>query len=168
MKTTRTVAVVAAWATVGVLGAAALTGVATADEQPAGPSTASTTSAASTSSAAADLGTGAGQQARWRLLAGRVLHGEATVKGRGDAADAYRQIATQLGTLTAVSKQSITVRSEDGVTWTWALTGDTAVRTGRQVSSLADLEGGASVRVVGPVDDGSRTARLVVLRPAAG
>lgn len=159
MKTTRTAAVVAAWTAVGVLGAAALTGVATADEQPG-------TAPAVTGAAGTELGAGDGEQrARWRVLAGRVLHGEATVKAREGSAEDYRQVATQLGTLTAVSKGSITVRSEDGITWTWALTTDTAVRTGRQAASLSDLEGGVAVRVAGPVDDGSRTARLVVLRP---
>lgn len=162
MKTTRTttrsVGLVAAWTAVGVLGAAALTGVATADEPGTAPAVA--TSGANTDVAPA----GEEQRARWRVLAGRVLHGEATVKGRED----YQQVATQLGTLTAVDKQSITVRSEDGVTWTWSLGGDTAVRTGRQGASLSDLKSGVTVRVLGPTDDDGRTARLVVVRPASG
>lgn len=151
--TRRTASVAAAWTAVGVLGAAALTGVATA-----APGSAP---AADTRSSAATTADGPADQARHRHLGGRVLHGEFTVKGK----DGYRQAATQLGTVSALDKESITVRSEDGTTWTWALTGDTRVRTGRAGATLGDVKSGATVRVAGPTDDGKRTARLVVIRP---
>lgn len=162
-STRRTAGLVAAWTAVGVLGTAALVGVAAADTAPA-PASKGTAASSSADSAGASAATSDATGLRRRLLAGRVLHGEATVKGR----EGYQVAATQLGTVTAVTKTSLTVRSEDGVTWTWALGSDTRVRTAEAASSAAAVKDGVQVRVVGPVADGARTARLVVVRAGAG
>jgi hypothetical protein len=159
IKTRRTL-VGAAWACVGVLGLSALTGVAVAAEN---------SRASSTTAAAASAGTASGAAGRGglRALGSRVLHGELTVKAK----NGVRTVDTQLGTVTSVSPTSLTVRSQDGFSLTWALGSGTVVRAGGARSSASALAVGQSVRVLGPAASsagGSPTARLVRVRPAPG
>ena len=162
MRTSRrTAAIVAAWATVGVVGAAALTGVAmAADPSPA------TSSTSSSAGAAAGAGSASGARAKagaLRKLGKRVLHGEFTVQGK----DGVKTVDTQLGAITAVSSTSLDVRSSDGYTQTWALTADTKVRADKKAGTSADLTVGETVRLLGPKTGGAATVRLAVVVPAA-
>lgn len=158
----RTAALVAAWTTVGVVGAAALTGVAMAADSGSSPTPSTSTSASSTAGTAAGLAGHPGL-ARLRKLGGNVLHGEFVVRAKqGD-----QTVDTQLGAVTAVSPTSITVKSSDGYTQTWTLSSATRVRAGQQKGTVSDLSVGETVRLLGKKASGDATAALVVVRPAA-
>ena len=79
-----------------------------------------------------------------------ALHGELVVPKAGGG---YQTVLVQRGEATAVSGTSITVRSEDGFTRTYAVTGDTLVNAGRDgITSVAE---GSKVAVQG-VKSGER------------
>lgn len=160
MRTSRrTAAIVAAWATVGVVGAAALTGVAMAADSSPAPSSIST-------SATAGAGSAAGARAKagaLRKFGKRVLHGELTVQGK----DGVKTVDTQLGVITAVSSSSLDVKSSDGYTQTWTLTAETKVRADKKAGTSADLTVGETVRLLGPKSGTAANVRLAVVVPAA-
>lgn len=84
---------------------------------------------------------------------GGALHGEFTIeKGEGK----YETVATQRGEVTAVSKESLTVKSEDGFSRTYTLTEDTLVNAARD--GIDDVKTGNTVHVFATVADGKATA----------
>ncbi|MEV4003118.1 DUF5666 domain-containing protein [Actinomadura sp. NPDC049753] len=92
-----------------------------------------------------------------RARALRGVHGEATVKRK----DGFHLATWQRGKITAVSATGVTVRSDDGVSWTWTADGKTHVRKNGGKSSLKGLTGGDQVLVAGERSGGTRTARLI-------
>lgn len=88
--------------------------------------------------------------------AGGALHGEFVVSKDGGG---YQTIATQRGQVTAVSKDSLTVKSEDGYSRTYKLTEDTMVNAARD--GIDDVKDGNTVNVVATVADGNATAMSV-------
>jgi hypothetical protein len=82
-----------------------------------------------------------------------ALHGEFVVPKDGGG---YQTIATQRGQVTAVSKDSLTVKSEDGYSRTYKLTEDTMVNAARD--GIDDVKTGNTVNVVATVADGNATA----------
>jgi hypothetical protein len=155
---TRKAVVVGAWVTTGVLGAAALTGVAMAADSTPSPSTSASTSTAATTHAG-----GAGAKAdRLRGLGKRVLHGEFTLATK-DGAKVYD---TEIGVITSVSPTSVAVKASDGYTQTWTLDSSTRVRADKAKGSLSDLKVGETVRLLGPSSSGTATAQLALIRPA--
>ena len=92
---------------------------------------------------------------RGAKLGHHALHGEFTVRGRDGA---FRTLAMQQGEATAVSATSITVRSEDGFSRTYARTAETKVSDGVAV--------GAQVRVLAVVENGG--ARALHVREGRG
>jgi hypothetical protein len=97
---------------------------------------------------------------------GGALHGEFVVK-KDDGS--YQTVATQRGEVTAVSKESITVKSEDGYSRTYTLTEDTLVNAARD--GIDDVKTGNTVTVFAVVADGKATATSVndgTVRKAAG
>ncbi len=153
----RKAVVVGAWVTTGVLGAAALTGVAMAADSSPAPTGASTT----TASTAAHAGAGA---AKLRGLGKRVLHGEFTVQTK----DGVKTYDTEIGVITAVSPTSVAVKASDGFTETWTLDSTTHVRADKAKGTVADLKVGETVRLLGPTSGGTATAQLALVRPATG
>lgn len=87
----------------------------------------------------------------------RGVHGEATVKRK----DGFHLATWQRGKITSVSSSGVTVRSEDGVSWTWAANGDTRVRKDGEKSALKALANGDQVLVAGERSGNTRTARLI-------
>ena len=114
------------------------------------------------SSAAADQPTSqhgaAAQQRQGRGLGlGRLLHGDAVVK-KGDQ---VLTVQRQRGQATAVSDNSITVKSEDGFEATYAIDQNTKVRKARQDGAISDIKTGEIVRVTGVKDgDGIRAVLI--------
>jgi hypothetical protein len=103
---------------------------------------------------------------RGHFMLGGALHGEFVVKKEDGK---YQTVATQRGTVTAVSKESITVKSEDGYSRTYTLTEDTLVNAARD--GIDDVKTGNSVAVFAVVADGKATATSVddgTVRKAAG
>ncbi|NUP16418.1 MAG: hypothetical protein HOZ81_10000 [Streptomyces sp.] len=91
-------------------------------------------------------------------LGGGGVHGETTVKDP-DSGDWIVRI-WQRGTIEKVDGDEVTVKSEDGASWTWTVGSDTAVRhDGDKGSGTEALKKGEDVFVVGTrSDDDTRTA----------
>ncbi|MFB4304694.1 DUF5666 domain-containing protein [Actinomadura sp. GTD37] len=87
----------------------------------------------------------------------RGVHGEATVQRK----DGFHLAAWQRGEITSVSATGVTVRSADGVSWTWTADGKTRVRKDREKSALKNLANGDQVVVAGERSGNTRTARLI-------
>lgn len=127
----------------------------------ASPSTPSTTPDKPGKSGKPDKGLHRGQ-----FMLGGALHGEFVVKKEDGK---YQTVATQRGEVTEVSKESITVKSEDGYSRTYTLTEDTLVNAARD--GIDDVKTGNSVTVFAVVADGKATAISVndgTVRKAAG
>jgi hypothetical protein len=86
-----------------------------------------------------------------------ALHGEFVVPRSGGG---YETVAMQRGEVTGASNTKISVRSEDGFTKTYAVTGDTSVNGGRD--GIGSVQRGDQVRVLASVADGRYTAVHVV------
>jgi hypothetical protein len=84
---------------------------------------------------------------------GGALHGEFVVSKDGGG---YQTVATQRGQVTAVSKDSLTVKSEDGYSRTYKLTEDTLVNAARD--GIDDVKNGNTVNVSATVEGGNATA----------
>lgn len=100
---------------------------------------------------------------RLRLGARRALvgvHGETTVRVRGGG---FETFTWQRGAVTSVSATALTVRSADGVSWAWTVTGDSRVRKNGDKSTPSALKAGDDVFVLGRPSGDTRTALGVVV-----
>ena len=147
------------WALAGVLAvAAAGTALAGAGE-PVGPGPAAPPASDGVALAAAEL-LGAGPPAlrAARRGAARRLHGEVTVRTR----DGFATYAFARGEVTALPAERLSVRSDDGVSTTFTLSGETRYGTWRRPQRREDLEVGDRVLVLGEKAGGELRGRLVV------
>jgi hypothetical protein len=87
----------------------------------------------------------------------RVLHGEFTAKS---PTGGYRTLVIQTGQVTAVSASSVTVKSEDGFTRTYAVNTGTMVNAGRD--GIGSVRSGDTVHVVATSGAGKSTALQIV------
>lgn len=92
-----------------------------------------------------------------RALLKRALHGEVTLGGKKTT----RVIDFQRGNVQQVSATSITVKSTDGFTATYVVTGDTRIRQADEVGKLADVKTGDKVRVVAVKDGKTNVAKAI-------
>jgi hypothetical protein len=112
-------------------------------------------------------GTGAAhcRRARRRIFAFFLLRGvdgQFTVQTR----KGIKTLAFERGVIQSVSAgKSITVRASDGTTWTWGLVSTTVVRDRQGKVSESQLTAGTPVWAGGPVVQGTKDARLIVVRP---
>ena len=84
-----------------------------------------------------------------------AIHGEFVIpSGSG-----YATVDTQMGTVSAVSTDSITVKSADGFEKKYAVTTDTLVDAGRD--GISSVKQGDTVEVVAKVENGTATAAQV-------
>ena len=81
------------------------------------------------------------------------IHGEFTTRAPGGG---YQTIATQVGEVSEVSRSSLTVRSEDGYSRTYAVDDNTLVNAGND--GIADVRQGDQVHVTAVVRDGRASA----------
>jgi hypothetical protein len=144
------------WVLAGVLLLSA--GGAALAAQSASSSSASTTQARSATTGngkAKALGRGAG----WRHALGRrVLHGELTLQTQ----EGTRTVVMAYGTVTALSKDAITVKSSDGVETSFTINGDTRFGFRNEPAPSAELKAGEDAFVTGEKSGGTATARRVV------
>jgi hypothetical protein len=98
---------------------------------------------------------------RLRVLAG--IHGQFTFETKTGP----RTLAFERGVVESVSSGAISVRAQDGITWTWDLVSDTVVRDNGQKAARSALSDGQRVFVGGPVTSGANDARLIVIRAAS-
>ncbi|WP_214414941.1 DUF5666 domain-containing protein [Sphaerisporangium fuscum] len=128
------------------------------------PAAASDVSSADTVALRADdPGRSPADRPRLRLAQRRGLagvHGEATVRQRDGGFATY---GWQRGEVTAASTGSLTVKSADGVSWTWTVTSDTRVRKNGAKSTASALAQGDTVFVLGQPGGAGRTALGVVV-----
>lgn len=97
-------------------------------------------------------GQGLGERGRGGLGPRGAVHGEFVVPdGTG-----WRTVSVQRGVVTAVSGTSLTVKSKDGYTRTYALTPTTMVNAGRD--GIGSVKKGEQVAVVANVKSGAATA----------
>lgn len=146
---------VVAWSAVGVLGLGAAAGAAetVGSHQATGP--------AATSPSAKSA-----HQHKHRAMAGklrglgRVEHGEVTARGKDAKTET---LDLQRGQLTRVSAGSITVRSLDGFTHSYAVTSATKVHLakGETGKTVTDVKPGTNVTVVAVKSGSTDTARFV-------
>jgi len=115
-----------------------------------------------------DTASGAGSAAplpriRWalgRLRALGGIDGEFTFHNQRG----YHTLAFQRGTIASVSGSNVVVRSPDGTTWTWLIVRATVVRQNGGKTTTSALAPGETVFAGGPVINGARDARLIVIR----
>jgi hypothetical protein len=101
------------------------------------------------------LGRGAG----WRHALGRrVLHGEVTLQTQ----DGTRTVVMAYGTVTALSKDAITVKSSDGVETAFRINGDTRFGFRNEPAPSAELKAGEDAFVTGEKSGGTANAKRVV------
>ncbi len=96
--------------------------------------------------------------ARLRALGG--VDGEFTFHN----AAGYHTLAFERGTIQSVSNSDVVVRAPDGTSWTWLIVSDTVVRQNGGKTSTVALASYQTVFVGGPIIDGARDARLIVIR----
>ncbi|HEX4700993.1 MAG TPA: hypothetical protein VH352_02590 [Pseudonocardiaceae bacterium] len=90
-----------------------------------------------------------------RGLVGRVEHGEFTVHTKtGD-----QVVDVQRGQVTAVSATSVTVKSQDGFTATYAVGGDSKIRVKKQTAAISGVHTGDRVFVAALKNGGTDTVR---------
>jgi hypothetical protein len=89
---------------------------------------------------------------------GQALYGETVTKDDDGTIETH---VWQNGQVTSASGSSVTVRSANGTSWTWTLTGDTKLHKDGKALAAADLAEGDNVRVWGTRDGGTRTAATV-------
>lgn len=96
------------------------------------------------------------------MLARNVLHGEAVVQTK----NGNITVDVQRGEVTAITSDSITVKSADGVTWTWKFDPKLRVVENRAKVEPSAIKTGATVALAGPKDGDQLMARLIVIPTA--
>jgi len=105
------------------------------------------------------------RRARRRIFAFFLLRGvdgQFTVQTRNGT----KTLAFERGVIQSVNAgKSIMVKASDGTTWTWDLVSTTVVRDRQGRVSQSELTAGTQVWAGGPVVQGTKDARLIVVRP---
>jgi len=96
--------------------------------------------------------------ARLRRLGG--VDGEFTYHNK----TGFHTLAFERGTIQSVSGSDVVVKAADGTTWAWTIVSDTVVRKGGAKTTTSSLSAGETVFAGGPVVNGARDARLIVIR----
>jgi hypothetical protein len=79
----------------------------------------------------------------------------------------YHTLAFERGTIQSVSGSNVVVRAPDGTTWTWLIVSNTVVRQSGGKTTTSALTAGQTVFAGGPVVNGAKDARLIVIRAAS-
>src|SRR5205085_9422705 len=85
-----------------------------------------------------------------------AIHGEFVVP---NGSNGYRTIDTQRGQVTSVSSDSITVKSEDGFSKTYAVDPNTVVDSGRD--GIGTVKNGDTVAMTAAVENGKASAMSI-------
>ena len=88
---------------------------------------------------------------------GGVVHGQVTVPKSGGG---YQTVDVQRGTVTAVSSSSITVKSADGYSATYAVSSSTEVNA--QAAGIGTVKDGDTVAVMATVSGKTATAASII------
>ena len=103
---------------------------------------------------------------RWALARLRALGG---VDGQFTFHNStgFHTLAFERGTIQSVSGSDVVVRAPDGTTWTWLIVSNTVVRHNGVKTTASALAAGQTVFAGGPVVNGAKDARLIVIGPGA-
>ncbi|MBX6357739.1 MAG: hypothetical protein IRZ05_18025 [Micromonosporaceae bacterium] len=93
------------------------------------------------------------------LLRKNALHGEVVVQTK----DGTKTVVVQRGQVTAIDDTTMTVKSTDGFTQTWRFGDPIRVVEHRNTVQPKDITVGTQVGVAGAKDDGTSTAKLIVV-----
>ncbi|MBF8189671.1 hypothetical protein ITP53_28855 [Nonomuraea sp. K274] len=93
---------------------------------------------------------------------GTMLYGETVTQSEDGGKTVHNW---QRGQVAGISGTAMTVKSTDGTSWTWALTGDTKIRGDKEDTSVSDIKTGDEVMVAGTRNGESRTASSVTSPP---
>ena len=117
---------------------------------------------ASPSAASTGLGTPeVRRKAIRKYLRKNTLHGEVAVQ----TASGVKTIVVQRGAVTAVGSGSVTVRSTDGFSLTWAFGDKLTVVQAKQKVAASALKAGEQIGVAGVKNGGATEARLIAVKP---
>ncbi len=98
----------------------------------------------------------------FRFFLLRGIEGQFTFQTK----NGLKTLAYERGVIESVSPgSSIVVKAADGTAWTWDLVGTTVVRDQAGKVAESTLSAGEPVWVGGPVVQGTKDARLIVIRP---
>jgi hypothetical protein len=101
---------------------------------------------------------------RWALGRLRRLGGvEGTVTFHDKTG--FHTLSFERGTIQSVSGSDVVIKSPDGTTWTWQIVSDTVVRKSGSKTTTSALSAGETAFAGGPVVNGARDARLIVIGP---
>jgi len=131
-----------------------------------GDSGASSARAAQLNTELSTAGNSATPPARVRWALGRLRHlggVEGTVTFRDKAG--FHTLSFERGTVQSANGSDVVIKSPDGTTWTWHIVSDTVVRKNGARTTTSALSAGETVFAGGPVVNGTRDARLIVIRP---
>lgn len=143
----------------GTTAAASSVSTATGSSQTQGTTLNSELETASSTSAAVPL-----PRVRWALARLRALGG---VDGQFTFHNktGFHTLAFERGVIQSVSGSDVVVKAPDGTTWTWLIVSDTVVRQNGSKTTTSALAAGQTVFAGGPVVNGAKDIRLIVIRP---
>jgi hypothetical protein len=102
---------------------------------------------------------------RWALARLRALggvDGEFTFHNK----TGFHTLAFERGVIQSVSGNNVVVKAPDGTTWTWLIVSDTVVRQNGNKTTTSALAANQTVFAGGPIVNGAKDIRLIVIRPA--
>ncbi len=151
---------IAAWTAVATIGVLAIAGVALAAPTINAATNAAPTPAPSASGSAQPEGKrgqhpGKGKRGHLPRL-GKPVHAEAVVQ---DKDGKFLTVYTQRGEVTAVSATSITLKSADGFTSTYAINAETKIGKDREAAKIGDVKVGDMAGVIAVKSGETKTAR---------
>lgn len=94
------------------------------------------------------------------MLHRNVLHGEAVVQKKDGT---VVTVVVQRGEVTAISADSVTVKSADGFTQTWKFHTELRVVEKRATIQPSEVKVGAQIALAGPKEGDQAMARLIVI-----
>ncbi len=78
----------------------------------------------------------------------------------------FHTLAFERGTVQSVSGSDVVIKAPDGTTWTWQIVSDTVVRKSDAKTTTSALSAGEAVFAGGPVVNGAKDIRLIVIGTA--
>ena len=78
----------------------------------------------------------------------------------------FHTLAFERGTVQSVSGSDVVIKAPDGTTWTWQIVSDTVVRKSGAKTTTSALSAGEAVFAGGPVVNGAKDIRLIVIGTA--
>jgi hypothetical protein len=78
----------------------------------------------------------------------------------------FHTVSFERGTIQSVSGSNVVIKAADGTTWTWQIVSDTVVRKNGAKTTTSALSPGETVFAGGPVVNGAKDARLIVIQAA--